>query len=209
MPTNRITIGGIGVEQVGLAFVWTGPLAIDADGAPTAYHPDGKSGLDFLANAGKPGNWYGIVTDTGTRGGAPVVQGQGDPCPGYFISPTSLFDPTKKRTDPRRYVDSSTVPYLAVPPELRTLGVGLGDVALVEYHGRSSPAIVADVGPRGKLGEGSIALAKAIGVPESPRRGGTGNGVQVTLWPGTSKGWPRSLDDIAAQVQGLRAGAPA
>jgi hypothetical protein len=43
-------------------------------GAPNAYHPEDK-GLDFLANAGKTGNWWGIVTEDGTPSGKPVVQG--------------------------------------------------------------------------------------------------------------------------------------
>jgi len=195
-------IGGIPVERDGLSFRWVGGLRIDGDGAPNCYHPDGKSGLDFLANAGAPGNWWGLVT----TGGSPVIQKPGDPCPGYYVSPTSLVDRSKAITDPRRYVDSNRVPYLAVPRELLTLGVGLGDVAWVEFRGKSTAAIVADVGPRGKIGEGSIALARALGIPHSPRHGGTGAGVAVTLWPGTSHGWPREAVDIDAQVAALRAG---
>jgi hypothetical protein len=196
------TIGGVEVERDGLVLRYTAGLRIDGDGAPDAYHPDGKSGRDFLANAGRPGNWWGIVTVAGQ----PVVQGPNDPCPGFYVSPTSLVDRNKAITDPRRYVDSNRIPYLAVPPELRTLGVGLGDVAWVEYRGQGCAAIVADTGPRGKLGEGSIALARQLGIPESPRHGGTGAGVAVTLWPGTSKGWPRLVEDIEAQVAGLRTG---
>jgi hypothetical protein len=193
------------VERDGLVLRYTAGLRIDGDGAPDAYHPDGKSGRDFLANAGRPGNWWGIVTVAGQ----PVVQGPNDPCPGFYVSPTSLVDRNKAITDPRRYVDSSRIPYLAVPPELRTLGVGLGDVAWVEYRGQGCAAIVADTGPRGKLGEGSIALARALAIPSDPRHGGTGAGVAVTLWPGTSKGWPRLAEDIEAQVAGLRSGAAA
>jgi len=40
-------------------------MVVDADGAYHAFHPDDKSGLDFLANAGHPGNWMGLVTDNG------------------------------------------------------------------------------------------------------------------------------------------------
>src|SRR5262245_32378245 len=46
-------------------------MAIDADGAPQAYHPDSKSGLDALANAGKPGNWWALVVDDK---GEPLLQ---------------------------------------------------------------------------------------------------------------------------------------
>ena len=68
-------------------------MMIDADGALRAYHPDDASGLDRLDHAGAPGNWWGIVTDDGTPGGEPVVQGDGDPAPGFYVSQTSLVDP--------------------------------------------------------------------------------------------------------------------
>jgi hypothetical protein len=43
----------------------TSNLAIDCDGHPQAYHPDGSPpGVDYLANAGSPGNWWGIATDS-------------------------------------------------------------------------------------------------------------------------------------------------
>ena len=38
-------------------------MMIDADGALRAYHPDDVPGLDRLAHAGAPGNWWGIVTE--------------------------------------------------------------------------------------------------------------------------------------------------
>ena len=44
---------------------WTCPLMVDADGSPHAYHPDGSPpGLDYLANAGSPGNWWGIACNS-------------------------------------------------------------------------------------------------------------------------------------------------
>jgi hypothetical protein len=46
--------------------------------------------LDVLANAGDPGNRYGVVTDTGNDDGDPIVQNATDPCPGAYISTTSL-----------------------------------------------------------------------------------------------------------------------
>ena len=36
------------------AFFYASGMEIDADGAYHAYNPDGKSGLDYLANAGHP-----------------------------------------------------------------------------------------------------------------------------------------------------------
>jgi hypothetical protein len=186
------------------ALVYEGGLAIDADGAPDAYHPEDR-GLDALANAGKPGHWWGVVTAGGEESGEPVVQGPSDPKPGYYVSSTSLQDKSKKRTDPRRYVDSSSVPYLAVSPLVLAGklagGARVGDLAAVvsTATGRVAYAVVADVGPKDKLGEGSIALAQALGVKDaSPRRGGARSGIVYVVFPGSSAGWPRTNEDIAA-----------
>lgn len=183
---------------------WTGGFEVDADGSPGAYGPDG--GEDFLANAGGPGNWYGILTDDGKRTGNPVVQGPGDPRPGKYIAVTSLQDHSKALHDPRRYVDSSTVDYVSIPSELLTYHGGpisLGDLARVTYHGKVVAAIVADVGPRGKYGEGSERLCVDLGLDPSPKHGGTGSGVMIELFPHTSKGWPRTQEDIEAQLENL------
>lgn len=203
-------IGRTLIVEAGDAIQWTAGLAIDADGCPDAYAPpdSGLHGRDALGNAGHPGDWWALVTDTGDEKGTPIVQAQNDPCPGYYVTATALADRSLHAHDPRRYVDSNHVPYLAVPPELRACGVRLGDVAVVRFRGQWSPAIVADIGPRGKIGEGSIALARALSIPESPRHGGVGAGVEVTLWPGsrTDPPWPRTLEDIADQVMKLAAG---
>jgi hypothetical protein len=200
------------VVQVGPVPVWKVPgtealayesgLAIDADGAPDAYGPDGR-GRDALANAGKPGNWWGVVTDTGKASGTPVVQGASDPKPGFYVSSTSLQDPKKAASDPQRYVDSSAIPYVAISPRLlkRSLagGAQLGDVVAVvnRANGKVAYAVVADVGPRDKLGEGSIALAETLGVNGDPRRGGTAKGILYVVFPGSGMGWPRAREEIS------------
>ena len=183
-------------------------LMIDADGAPNAYHPQGR-GLDALANAGKPGNWWGVVTDDGTPKGTPVVQSASDPFPGYFVSATSLEDLARATTDPRRYVDSAKVPYIVLPPALLKYA-RLGDFAVVEHlaSGRRSFAQVADTGPKDKLGEGSIALADALGVASSPRRGGTSSGLRYVIFVKSGNRRPRSGEDIAREGKRLLDAAP-
>ena len=81
------TVAGIRVRRRTRekALFFVAGMTIDADGSPRAYHPRGSPpGLDFLANAGSPGNFFGIVTD---RHGNPVVQSADDPAPGFFVSP--------------------------------------------------------------------------------------------------------------------------
>jgi hypothetical protein len=184
-------------------------MAIDADGAPNAYHPS-NTGLDDLKNAGypaKPGSRpWGIVTN---NAGAPIVQGAGDPFPGYYVSPTSLGDSTRPATDPRRYVDSTRIPYIALPKALANkFGVKLGNFAAV-YNGKTrrlSYAIFADIGPAGKLGEGSIALAQALGhnpfVAGKIRKGIPGDVVYI-VFPGSGNGKPRPIGEINSEAEKL------
>jgi hypothetical protein len=141
-------------------------MAIDADGAPNAYHPE-DIGIDYNENAGyppEPGEkTWGIVVD---ENGVPYKQKEGDPFPGYFISPTSLFDKNKDESDPRRYVDSTKVSYIALPKAfIKWLDVKIGDFAVVinGKNGKFVYAIFADSGPDFKLGEGSISLAQSLG----------------------------------------------
>jgi hypothetical protein len=193
-----------GTEQT--AFFFRSGMTIDADGAPRAYHPVSAKGLDALGNAGKPGNWWALVTDNGKSTGKPVIQKETDPDPGFYISMTALEDTTKGRTDPKRYVDSSTIPYVVLPSDVMTrLKAKMGDFAVViksETRGLSH-AIVADQGPKGQIGEGSIALAEALGIPSNPRSGGTSNGVLYLVFPGSGNRKPRSLEEINTEAKRL------
>jgi hypothetical protein len=148
-------------------------LTVNADGAPRAYAParSGLPALDYLANAGKADNWWGIACNSK---GVPLIQGPDDPAPGYYVSTTALFDPSYPKSDPRRYLDSEKIPF-AVIPSTPKFGVELGDLgfAVNLANGNSSSFIVADIGPKGKFGEGSILLAKNLKVNHDPKKGGT------------------------------------
>src|SRR5438477_8683441 len=135
------------------AFFYESGLMIDADGAYRAYHPDNTSGLDYLGNAGKPGNWWALVTDNGKPNGNPVIQSDDDPAPGYYISTTSLEDPKKDRTDPRRYVDSESINFFVLPGKLGLAKLGDFGVVIRPKTNIYDYAIYADSGPANKLGE--------------------------------------------------------
>lgn len=172
-------------------------FSVNADGAHKAYHPDSARGLDNLGNAGRPGNWWGIVTDDGSSAGIPLVQDANDLAPGFYISTTSLFDPERSLRDPERYVDSVSVPYFAMPSNAM-FGLSVGDLGVVvnAANWRFCACVFADVGGKNKIGEGSIALAKELGIPSSPRNGGVSGGVVYVLFPGSSIGWPVAVADI-------------
>jgi hypothetical protein len=204
-----LTIAGVTISvcQGSSTFFFNAGMAIDADGAAKAYHPIRGKGLDNLANAGHEGNWYGVVTDTGHKNGKPVVQGPTDPAPGFYVSPTALQDKHLPRTDPRRYVDSSTVPYISLPGHHGdVLHALLGDLAMVinGRNGRRSAAIYADVGPRAKIGEGSIALARALGLSDNARHGGVdSHSIIYIVFPHSGHGRPLSPSSIQAQGKHL------
>jgi hypothetical protein len=176
-------IGTVEVRAHGAYLTWTSGLAVDADGAPRAYHPESRKGLDALANAGKPGNWWGVACDAR---GIPFVQGPNEPAPGFHVSTTALQDSRFPVHSCKRYVDAETIPYIVLPRGMPG-GARLGDFAVVMNleTGARCGAIWADIGPRGKLGEGSIALAKALGIDSAPRTGGCRAGILTVLFPGS------------------------
>ena len=181
------------------AFFFVSGMTIDADGAPNAYHPD-DTGLDDVANAGEPTHWDGIITD---RDGNPLIQGESDPFPGYYISCTSLSDQSKKFTDPTGYVDASKIPYVVLPNDLADRGgARLGDFAVVMNlrNGKSSYAIYADIGT---MGEGSIALADNLGIRSDPRRGGQSDGILYLVFPSSGNLQPRTIEEIQSEAQKL------
>jgi hypothetical protein len=159
-------------------------------GAPHAYHPTSSKGLDALANAGHPGDWWGIATVNGRPSGTPVIQGQNDPAPGFYVSTTALENTSFSETSQRRYVDAETVPFIVLPGRV-SLGISLGDLGFAynTASGDNQFFIFADIGPRGQIGEGSVALAKALKVPDSPRTGGVGGGIVYVIFPASGSGY--------------------
>lgn len=183
-------------DTVGNSVYFTSGMNIDADGSPRAYHPVSDSGSDHLANAGKKGNWWGIVTD---EKGEPIIQGKNDPAPGFYISCTSLQDASKKNSDPRRYVNSDSIPYIVLPNNKTLLAeIKMGDIAFVKNlrNGRTAFAICADVGSKDKIGEGSIALANSLDINSSPRSGGIWDSILYIVFPRSGNGQPQSLSSI-------------
>lgn len=180
------------------AVLFTAGMQIDADGAPNAYGPR-NSGLDYTTNAKNGRRWAGVVTDAS---GNPIVQRSGR-YRGLYVSQTSLYSDGARHTAPQAYVNASKVPYVALPLEFtQQFGVALGDlvVAVNTTNGKRAYAIFADVGPNGKIGEGSIALARALGINADPRHGGVSGGISYLVFPksGRGQGKLRTRDDINA-----------
>lgn len=174
---------------------FTAGATIDADGAngqhgaPAAYRAD-NTGSDWLANGGmaivggkvvcaKP--WARDVVILGSNGEPKVFDG------GLIASKTWYRHEGKDAGDPNAYVDSETVPYIVVPPLIinKTAGIVCGSRARVTMNGKSVDCVVADRGPADRIGELSIAAARAIGLRSSPKDGGTSKPqIYYELWPG-------------------------
>jgi hypothetical protein len=188
------------------SFFYKSGLAVDADGAFRAYHPNDRLGLDSLAHAGHAGNWWALVTDNENKSGRPVMQGTSDPAPGFYVSMTALYDPDNANPrDPHRYVDAAKIPYVVLHPKALNFAQ-LGDFATVVnfQNGRISAAIVADESPPNlPVGEGSIALADALGIDSSPRDGGQKKNVAYLIYPGSGNGRPRPLEEIVTNSKQL------
>jgi Fungal chitosanase of glycosyl hydrolase group 75 len=183
------------VINAGGGVLFSAGMTIDADGAPNAYAPHNR-GLDYTANAKGADGWVALVTD---EKGRPVVQKSGR-YRGYYVSTTSLEQRrVSDERNPKRYVDATKVPYIALPEDFaRTFDIRLGDLALIvnQANGRSAYAVYADVGPKGRIGEGSIALAKALGMPANPRHDGVAGGVIYLVFPGSAL---RAKDPVTAR----------
>lgn len=192
------TIQGVDiVEQDDGSVHFLADADIDADGSngqygqQAAYRFDNK-GSELLANGGMA-VVNGKVIFSQSWGKDIVLLNGDNPKvldTGVIPSKTAYKFPDKDANDPEAYVDSETIPYIVVPPLVRqkTKGIVLGAKAIVvnTLNGKSVDAVVADIGPRTKIGELSIAAAKAIGIPSSPRTGGTDKKVVLyEIWPGT------------------------
>lgn len=211
----------------GEAVFFTSDLDVDADGCPMAYGP-GNTGLDHNGNAQDPvssGIWNPrvLVLDASKQ---PVRQRTGDPAPGFFICKSSLQDTSKPITDPARYVDALTVPFIVLPGGAAG-PAKTGDAALVidMRTGKRIKCLVADAGPSGKTGEASILVVGVLAdglTPKqvvdaakrdklkrlhcNPRNGGL-NGpddrkFRYIVFPNTGMVWPQPVASIEARVDG-------
>lgn len=167
---------------------------IDADGAngqhgePVAYRID-DLGSDYLENGGMKIVNGKVVCATPDARNIVILDDDGQPkiFPGGVIASMTWYKyPGLDRNDPNAYVDSETIPYIVVPAVVikSTLGIVRGCLARITWKGKIVDCVVADSG--NGIGELSIAAARALGIPASPRDGGLNKAeVLYELWPGT------------------------
>ena len=182
---------------------FTADADIDADGAngqigEKAAYMAGDAGSELLANGGmgmKNGavvgvkSWYKDIVICGANGQPRMFPG------GLVASKTSYVrhvigsNRAMAADDPSAYIDAETIAYIAIPPIIiaATKGAVMGCRTRVTNlaNGKVSEGIVADVGPRTKVGEVSIQMARELGLDPSPRSGGVSTQtIRYEIWPG-------------------------
>lgn len=123
----------------------------------------------------------------------------------FFQPDTSLHLPA--RPNPAgKALHAELVPYIVVPPIVlhRTLGKVLGSLCEVTNlkNSKTCMAVVGDVGPRSKVGEGSPALCEALGLSGNPNSGGTDS---FTIRYRIMVGTPAVIDGVTYELQGASA----
>lgn len=111
------------------------------------------------------------------------------------------------------YLNADTTNFIALAPGWASAhGIKLGDVAAVQYKGKTAYAVYGDNYMGNQVhGEGSYHLAQALGIDPNPNSGGVGSGVHYFVYPGSHNQLggtfdQNKIDRVGAQVSG--GGAP-
>ena len=186
-----------------------------ASGEPEGSAPTAKTGAPEVGEGVPSGKKFSL-----TRGGPPVIETRTFltkkkvPLVG-FTAKMAIDgdgpgggrdgDPTYQRETALKSngvsLNARVVPFIVIPGDFSTAHptVKLGDYAAVTYGGKTTFAIVGDIGPKGVLGEGSPALARAVGINPNPVSGGVQSAsVQYLIMPGTRK---PAVPGTAAEIQ--------
>jgi hypothetical protein len=195
-----LKIGGVPVYWDGSVISYTGEMTCCADGSPRCYGPEGchPEPLDYLGNAGYPGNWWGVTTD---KHGQPYIQqaesnDQMHPYPGLYVSCTAYFHSEYPEYDCRRWVDAEKVAFSVIPSNVRS-AVGpkfLGCHAEItdSKTKKSLKLVCAEIGPSNHLGEASMLACQFFGLSANPKSGGSSDKKRFVyrFWPGVNAdGW--------------------
>jgi hypothetical protein len=178
-------------DSTGRCFM-IGDLDVDADGAngqngKLAAYRVRNDGSEDLVNGGMAWRggkvvgvqdwWKDIVYE---KDGQPFVLPNG-------VVPSKTAYTLDPKGRPEDQLDSETIPYIVLPPFCVTgvKGIVKGCRALASYKKKRVECVVGDIGPRTKVGEGSIELCRQLGIRSSPRNGGLETPeVIYEWWPG-------------------------
>lgn len=122
-----------------------------------------------------------------------------DPC---FQDDTTLHFPARPNPNGKA-LHAEAVPFVVVPPIVckATRGKVLGSLCEVTYKGKTVEAVVGDIGPSKKVGEGSPRLAELLGIDGNPNHGGTD---EFAVTYKVHVGIPAKIDGITYELQPFR-----
>ena len=156
-------------------------------------------------------DWFSIAMEGPPQNGRyrPCIQ-QAGPFRGFFVAQTSrAADPDKPLCDPAHWISSTAIPYITLPGQrLASRGVTPGDLALVHRRvggvDRLVAAVAADTGNPNELGEGSVALHRALGNSAgTPIPGNIAGGVTTFVFPGLRATRPITAASVEAARQAM------
>jgi hypothetical protein len=200
MPKSILMkIGGTPVYWDGKVIEYTGEMTVCSDGSPRCYGPEGchPEPLDYLGNAGYPGNWWGVTTD---KYGNPYVQQEDNPkmhpYPSLYVSCTAYYHQAYPEYDCRRWVNAEEVLFSVIPSNVRS-AVGpkfLGCRATITdtKNKKTIECVCAEIGPSNHLGEASMLVCSKFGLKADPKNGGSSDHKRFLyrFWPGiNAEGW--------------------
>lgn len=167
-----------------------GPKTFKGPGAPVVYRAPMKIDSDGAGGAWKKDVWQkGEKGRAGSQRGKPTTSLSGRDANGNVA-----------------YLNASKIPFIVLPRNRKfekEHGIKLGDyVAIVRDDGRIAFAVFGDRGP--SKSEASIRAARNLGFDANVNSGGSaGEKVTYIVFPGSSKGFPKSEADIYAEAQRL------
>jgi len=150
-----------------------------------AYHP-----ADMGARSGwQPPGRDPIGLDAPENMTGPRMLQMTGPGAGAYLSKTALADARYKETDARRYFDSAAVPGWVIPRgAFAGQDVALGDLASLSYGGVTIWAQAYDIGPAdSERVEISVEACRMLGIKSCARSGGSADGVDVVVLPGSRR----------------------
>jgi hypothetical protein len=108
-------------------------------------------------------------------------------------------------------IDAAALPYVVIPLpsskfDYRKQGIAGGQSVAVIYNGRLVYGVFVDEGPSDIIGEASVAMANALGIPSNPKTGGADSGITYIVFTGsTGVVAPLTSTTLAASVGQARA----
>lgn len=159
-------------------------------------------------------NYLGLQSMWKTTSGDLYVRSKLDldtdgPLPENVEPETYHQDQTNLQNPDGTYISSYDIPYIVLPGGLQTwlknhagIDIPMGAIGAVQYNGKSAFVVFADIGPATKIGEGSIALHRALGF-ERVRNGkiidvGIDSDVEWVVFQQTGNGKGRTVEEINA-----------